>query len=50
MRPYVAYLNVANGLAIDIARHEDGASVGLLGALKIPFKLIISYWVAEEGG
>jgi len=50
MRPYVAYLNVANGFAVTVASHEDGTSAGLLGSLNIPFKLIISQWVSEEGG
>src|SRR6266516_4876603 len=50
MRPYMANLNMANGFALDVVSHEDGSSVGLLGSLKISFKLILSQRVAEESG
>jgi hypothetical protein len=42
MGPYLAYLNMANGIAINVLTHEDGTSVGLLGGLKISLKLVIS--------
>jgi hypothetical protein len=50
MRPYLAYLDVANGFAIYCARREDHASIGLLGTVKISFKLRVSQRVAEERG
>jgi hypothetical protein len=46
----MAYLNMANGFAMDIASHKNGAYAGLLGSLKISFKLILSQRVAEESG
>jgi len=48
MRPYLAYLDVTDCLAVYCASGEDHASVGLFGTLKIPFKLSAGQRVAEE--
>jgi hypothetical protein len=46
----MTYLNMANWFAINVASHENGPSVGLLGSLKISFKLILSQRIVEESG
>ncbi len=48
MRPYLAYLDVADGFAGYCASRKDHAGIGLLGTLEVPFKLIVGQRVAEK--
>ena len=48
MRPYLAYLDVADGFAVYCASRKDHAGVGLLGTLEVPIKLSVGQRVAEK--
>lgn len=48
MRPYMAYLDVADGFALFCASCKDHTRVRLFGALKIPLELRVGQRVAEE--
>ena len=49
MRPNLTYFDVPDRFTASRARREDDAGIGLLGTLKISFKLSISQWVLEKG-
>ncbi len=49
MRPDLTYFDVPDRFTASRASCEDDAGIGLLGALKVSFKLSIGQWVLEKG-